>query len=60
MNAISSAAMSANFGACSELRQLDAVHGERARVDLAFRIQVAMEFLAGGPAIERFRRSRFR
>ena len=43
-----------------QLRELDAVHGQRARVDLAFRIQVAMEFLAGGPAIQRFPRSRFR
>ena len=41
-------------------RELDAVHGQRAGVDLAFRIQVAMEFLAGRPAIERFPRSRFR
>ena len=37
-----------------QLRELDAVHGQRAGVDLAFGIQVAMEFLAGGPAIQHF------
>ncbi len=41
-------------------RELDAVHGQRAGVDLALGIQVAMEFLARRPAIERFPRSRFR
>jgi hypothetical protein len=35
-----------------QARELDAVHGECARLDLAFGIQVAMKLLAGGPAIE--------
>ncbi len=51
MNAISSAATSREFRRLHQLRQLDAVHGQRARIDLAFRIQVAVELLAGGPAI---------
>ena len=38
---------------------LDAVHGERARVDLALGIEEAVEFLAGRPAIEDLHASDF-
>ena len=41
-------------------RELDAVHRERAGVDVAFGIQVAMEFLAGRAGDSGFPRSRFR
>jgi hypothetical protein len=34
-----------------QLREFDTVHGERAGVDLPFRIQVTMEFLAGRPPV---------
>ena len=41
-------------------RGVDAVHGQRAGVDLAFGIQVAMELLAGRAGDSAFPRSRFR
>ena len=49
MNASSSSATSRERGCAAQLSQRDAVHGERALVDVALGIQVAVE-LAGRSA----------
>jgi hypothetical protein len=42
-----------------EPRKVDAVHRQCACIDFALGIQEAMEFLAGGPAIENFHATDF-